>query len=73
MKRYDETPARITILPEMMHWFNISMYNQCREPQEAQELTQGRNDCEENEVGQEMTRIKRDVERSFGEAVTTID
>ena len=66
--------AKITGLPEMMRWFNVSMYD-CKhcKPQEAQDSAQGGDDFEENEVGQEMTRIKRDVERSFGEAVTTID
>ena len=38
MKWCGETPTKITILPEMMRWFYVSMYDHKRcEPQEAQE------------------------------------
>ena len=74
MKRHGETPTKITILPEMKCWYNVSMYNHKRhEPQEVQDPAQGGDDCEEKEVGQEMIEILRDVERLLGEAITIID
>ena len=50
--------AKITGLPEMMRWFNVSMYD-CKhcKPQEAQDPAQGVYDCEANEVGKEMIEI----------------
>ena len=45
MKQRGVTPTKITILPEMKCWYNVSMYNhKSHEPQGVQDPVQGGDD-----------------------------